>query len=115
MSTKAKNVVNAWIKNFIPEDMPFGEIEKLSKAAQISSSTIRQIRSRGSVSAETILSIMIARGVSEDDLANIAQTEDAKFSKSLSEWNQLGNVLSDKQRQQLIKLAKFLLNDWKIK
>jgi hypothetical protein len=115
MSTRSKKVINAWIRDFLPKEMAFGEVEKLARAAQISPGTIRQIRNRESMSAETIVSIMLARGVSEDDLINIPQRGEAKFSKSLSDWNHLGNSLSEKQREQIVKLANFLLADWKVK
>ena|SRR5665213_377870 len=115
MSLRSKKVINAWIRDFIPRDMPFGEIEKLAKAAQISPGTIRQIRSRESVSADTIVSLMLARGVSEDELTNLAQKGEVKFSKTLSEWNKLGNTLSDKQREHTIKLVHFLISEWKLK
>lgn len=115
MARKSKKVINAWISSFIPKDMPYGEIEKLAKAAGISSATLRQIRSRESVNADTIVSIMLARGVSEEDLMNLSQSGEAKFSRSLSDWNQLGNTLSDKQREGIIKLVNVLLGDWRLR
>jgi hypothetical protein len=112
---RTKKVLNSWIRDFIPEDMPFGEVEKLAKAAQISPGTLRQIRKRESVSADTILSILLARGVPEEALMNLPQSEAAAFSRSLSEWNRLGNTLSDGQRENIIKLVKVLLGDWKLR
>ncbi|MBX3034502.1 MAG: hypothetical protein KF865_11310 [Bdellovibrionaceae bacterium] len=115
MSAQAKRVLNAWIKDYLPKDMPFGDVQRLAKAAQLSPGTLRQIRNRGSVSAETILSVMLARGVSEDDLINIKPSAEVKFSKSLTEWNRLGSSISEKQREQLLKLVHFLLSDWTLK
>jgi hypothetical protein len=115
MSSKPRAVINAWIKDFLPEDMPFGEINRLAKAANLHPASIRQIRSRERLSAETIVAVMLARGVAVDDLVNIAQRGESSFSKSLSEWNHLGNTLSDKQREHVIKLVKFILGEWKIK
>lgn len=115
MSTQAKRVVSSWIRDFLPKDMAFGDVQKLAKAAQISPSTIRQVRSRESVSADTIVSVMLARGVSEDDLMSLPQRGEVKYSKSLGDWNRLGNKLSDKQREQIIKLVNFLFAEWKLK
>lgn len=115
MSGPAKRVLNSWIKEHIPKDMPFGDMQRLAKAAQLSPTTLRHIRQRGSVSAETILSIMLAKGVPEEDLINIRPTGDAKFSKSLSEWNRIGNSLNERQREQIVKFVQFLLADWTLK
>lgn len=115
MSASAKRVLNAWIRDYLPKEMSFGDVQKLAKAAQLSPSTLRQIRNRGSVSAETIISIMIAKGVSEDDLINIRPTSDVKYSKSLSDWNRVGSTISEKQREQLLKLVHFLLTEWTLK
>lgn len=115
MSVAARRVLSAWIKEYLPKDMPFGDIQRLAKSAQLSPSTLRQIRSRGSVSAETILSVMLAMGVKEEDLTNIKPTGEAKFSKSLAEWNRVGSSLSEKQREQVLKLVQFLLSEWKLK
>lgn len=115
MSAPAKRVLNAWIKDYLPKDMPFGDVQRLAKAAQLSPSTIRQIRNRGSVSAETILSILLAKGIPEEDLINLKPSGDVKFSKSLTEWHRLGSSLSEKQREQLLKFVQFLLSDWTLK
>lgn len=112
---RTKKVLNAWIRDYIPEDMPFGEVEKLAKAAEISPGTLRQIRKRESVSADTILAILLARGVSEEALINLPQSGAAVFSRSLSDWNRLGNTLSDGQREGIIKLVKVLLGDWRLR
>lgn len=115
MSAQAKRVLAAWIKTYIPKDTPFGELKALAKAAQISPATIQKIRQRESVGAETILSILLAKGVLEEDLTGLTQKGDVKYSKSLSEWNRLGNSLSEHQREQILKLVSFLLSDWKLK
>lgn len=115
MSAQARKVLAAWIKEYLPKDMGFGDVQRLAEEAQISPGTIRQIRNRGSVSAETILSIMIAMGVREEVLINIKSTAEPKFSKSLTEWNRLGASLSEKEREKLIKFANFLLSEWTIK
>jgi hypothetical protein len=115
MSAGARRVLSAWIKEYLPKDMPFGDIQRLAMSAQLSPSTLRQIRNRGSVSAETILSVMLAMGVREEDLIHIKPTGEAKFSKSLAEWNRIGSSLSEKQREQVLKLVQFLLSEWKLK
>lgn len=115
MSTKARKVISSWINEYLPKEMAFGDIVALAKAAQINPGSIRQIRTRESVSAETIISVMLARGVSEEDLISLPQRGDVKYSKSLNEWNQLGSTISEKQREHVVKLIKFLLADWKIK
>lgn len=115
MSAPAKRVLNAWIKEYLPKDMPFGDVQRLAKAAQLSPGTLRQIRNRGSVGAETILSILLAKGVPEEDLMNLKPSGEVKFSKSLAEWHRLGSTLSEKQREQILKLVQFLLADWTLK
>jgi len=115
MSAQAKRVLHAWIKEYLPKDMPFGDVQRLAKAAQLSPGTLRQIRNRGSVSAETIISVMLAKGVSEEDLINIQPSGEVKFSKSLAEWNRIGNSISEQQREQVLKLINFLLSEWTLK
>lgn len=115
MSAAARRVLSAWIKEYFPKDMGFGDVQRVAQAAQLSTSTIRQIRNRGSVNAETMLSVMLAMGVSEEDLINIKPTVDPKFSKSLAEWNRFGSSISEKQREQILKLAHFLLSEWKLR
>lgn len=115
MSAPARRVLNAWIKEYLPKDMPFGDVQRLAKAAQLSPGTLRQIRNRGSVGAETILSILLAKGVPEENLIGLKPTGEVKFSQSLADWNRFGATLSEKQREQLLRLVQFLLSDWTLK
>jgi hypothetical protein len=115
MASGSKSIISNWISWLVPKGMKTPDIEALAKSAKISPGTIRQIRNRGSVSADTIVSLMLARGVSKDQLENLSQDGKSSFSKSLTEWNRIGNKLSEEERQKVLQVMKLLLENWKIK
>lgn len=109
-----KKVLNAWIGLGAPKDIGHGDITKLAKEAGLNSSTIRLIRNRETLSADTIIRLFLAQGVTADTLVDLPRTGKT-YSPTLTEWNNIGMQLSEKSRQQLLKLIKFIKQDWKIK
>lgn len=108
-----KLVLESWL-DFALESAAKGEGEELAQKANLNPNTVRQIKSRKSCSAESIIRLLLAKGVSPQLLSNIYSTERAQ-NKSLQDWNQLGSSLSKSDRDQFIKLIKYMKKEWEIK
>jgi lambda repressor-like predicted transcriptional regulator len=115
MKKNVSKVLSAWLDITIPKDSAHGELQKLAKEAGLSPGTLKSLRSRQSFSASTIVSLLLARGVSEQSLTNLTMSEKTKVSTSLNEWNKLGLILADKQRNQFLDLIQYLIKKWNVK
>lgn len=115
MNKRVSKVLSAWLDLTIPKDSPYGELQKLAADAGLNPGTLKSLRSRKSFSASTIVSLLLARGFSEESLTQLNATGKTKVSKSLNDWNKLGMILSDKQRVQFITLVEYLMEKWSVK
>ena len=72
-------------------------------------------RLRQSISADTLIKLLLAQGVSPDILLNLPRTRPSKISETLTLWNKIGLNLSSKEREKLGKFIKVLMTEWKLK
>ncbi len=115
MQKKVNDTISELIEQLIPERIKKGELTKICKATGLSESTLRMIRSRKSVSADTLIKLLVANGVSFDTITNLPRSKPSKICKSLTMWNKLGLSLNEAEREKIIKFIKTILVDWKLK
>ncbi|GIL18737.1 MAG: hypothetical protein BroJett040_24880 [Oligoflexia bacterium] len=67
------------------------------------------------MNADTMIRLLLARGVSASTLENLPQTETSKLSRGEIEWNELGRELSEEEKREFASLIRYLLIRWKLK
>lgn len=92
-----------------------GSIAKLSKITKLSETTLRSAKSRKSISADTLVKLLLAHGVSEDLLTNLPRNRPSKISKTLTEWNKIGLGLTDKEREKIGQFVKTVKTEWRLR
>ena len=103
------------IEQLIPERGKKGEPRKICNATGLSQSTLRMARSRESISADTLVKLLLAHGVLPETLTNLPHSRPSKICKSLTYWNKVGLNLNEKEREKLGKFIKNLKAEWKLK
>ena len=111
-----QKTIDKILGNLVEQLVPKGSnIAQLSKATKLSESALRNLRNRKSISADTLLKLLLAHGVSSDLLTNLPRNKPSKISKTLTDWNKIGLSLSDREREKLGGFVKTLKSDWRLK
>ena len=90
-------------------------IEEFSKTTKLSGTTLRNINSRKGFTADSLIKLLLANGVSEDLLTNLPRSKPSQVSKTLTEWYKIGLSLTDKQRETIGNFVKVLKSDWQLR
>ena len=90
-------------------------IAKLSKLTKLSETALRSAKSRKSISADSLIKLLLAHGVSEDLLMNLPRSKPSQVSKTLTEWHKIGLGLNDKKREAIGSFVKILKSDWRLR
>lgn len=115
MQKKVDEILAQLIGQLIPDRIPRGELERICRATKLSQSTLRMARLRQSVSADTLVKLLLAHGVSPSALRNLPRNRPSKLSETLTQWNKIGLNLSEQEREKLGKFVKALVAEWKVK
>ena len=111
-----QKTIDKMLGDLVEQLVPKGSnIAQLSKATKLSESALRNLRNRKSISADTLLKLLMAHGVSSDLLTNLPRNKPSKISKPLTDWNKIGLSLSDREREKLGGFVKTLKSDWRLK
>ncbi len=110
-----KSIINALMDFAVPEGMTSKERAKLAKKAGLSPETLRTMAWRKTVNADTLIRLLIARGVDPKLLANLPQSKTSQIDDSERDWIRFGHKLSSKERSNFISLIKFLKTRWELK
>ena len=95
MQKKVNKVLAQLIEQLVPARTSKGEREKICKVTKLSHSTLRTARFRQGMSADTLIKLLLAHGVSPDILINLPRTRPSQISKSLTLWNKIGLNLTE--------------------
>ena len=121
ISKRTERTLKGLLRKVVPNnskgrsELPHGELAKLAKAAGIVPDTIRRIHARESLSAVTLIRLLLAKGANEESIIHIPFTKPTKVCKHLSQWNDFGAKISPKQRKEFLSLCNYLLKEWNIK
>lgn len=112
---RAKQTLSKILNWLIPAGMTTKERNTLAKNSGISPETLRTTLKRQSMSADTLLRLLLARGIDQNNLENLTQTNLKALPKSEADWIELGRILSDVERKEYTELVRFLRDKWTIK
>ena len=87
----------------------------MAKAAGISIETLRTTLKRQTMNADTLIRLLLARGVSAQTIENLPQTELDQLSQGEVEWLELGRELNEAEKREFASLVRFLLIKWQLK
>lgn len=96
----------------VPKGMKGKERAALAQTAGISPETLRHVLTRQSLSADTLLRLLLVRGVSMKALANLPQTNFEKLSEGEAEWLEYGRELGDAEKIEFVALIKYIRARW---
>ena len=100
-----QKTVDKILHNLLEQLVQKGEaITKLHQVTKLSKTALRTVRLRKGLSADSLIKLLLAHGVSEHLLMNLPRRRPPQMSKTLTEWNKIGLSLTDKER---IKVGKF--------
>lgn len=115
MDKKVREILMDLIDILAPEEMPKGEIAKLRQATGLGESTIRTARKRERMSADTLVRLLLAQGIDEQDILNLPRKKPSKICPSLTEWNKLGLSLNKTERETYSEFIKWNKSRFRVK
>lgn len=112
---KSKQTLSALLSLIAPKGMTAKERAVLARQAGINPETLRTMLRRQTVNADTLIRLLIARGVSPQTLENLPQTESKQMPPGEVEWLELGRELSETEKKEFAGLIRYLLIKWQLK
>ena len=98
MHSKVKKLIRQLLEQLAPTNMNKGELKKLSQAAGLGESTIRNAKHRQGLTADTLLALLLAQGVDSKDILNLPRKQCSQISPTNFKWVQLGHQLSEQDK-----------------
>lgn len=115
MDKQVKLVLDSLIAFAAPKGFSPTERAKIAKKAGLSPATLRAMSWRRTVNADSLIRLLIARGMSAQSLSNLPQTEFSPVKESEIQWFKIGQELTSEKKMAFIQLIKFLQNQWDLK
>ena len=109
---KAKNVLENMLSFIIPAKMTVKQRENLAKKSGLSPETIRTTLKRQSLSADTLIRIMLAVGITENEIINLPVSKLGELKQIDTDWISFGRQLTDNEKKEYLVLLKFLRSEW---
>lgn len=96
----------------VPKGMSAKERRQLARRAGISDETLRAgIRNR-SLRSDTLIRLLVARGVSPKTLASLPQSDSAELNRGDFVWLQYGSQLTEDEKVEFVSLIRFIREKW---
>lgn len=111
---KAKAALLALFDLVIPEGMTAQERSAVAKQAGINPESLRVMRRRKTVNADTLIRLLLARGVSLQALESLHQTDSKQMLKGELDWQKIGRELSDAERTEFSSLVRMIRAKWRL-
>lgn len=112
---RVKQTLQKVLSYIAPKGMNAKERAELAKAAGISVETLRTTLKRQTMNADTLIRLLLARGVSAQTIENLPQTETDQLSQGEVEWLELGRELTEAEKKEFAGLVRYLLIKWQLK
>lgn len=112
---KVKQTLHRLLSFISPKGMTAKERNALAKSAGVSVETLRTTLKRQTMNADTLIRLLLARGVSSQTIENLPQTELDQISQAEVEWLELGRDLSEAEKKEFAGLIRYLLIKWQLK
>lgn len=115
MQREVDSILAKLIAQLIPEENKDKDLDQICKITKLSKSTLRMAHMRKSISADTLIKLLLVNGVSKDLLLNLPRNKPIKFSPSSTLWNKIGLSLGEKERGKLGEIVKTISSEWKLR
>jgi len=115
LDKEVKIVLSKLLDFIVPSGMNAKERRQLADRAGVSEETLRKTTQRQSLNADTLLRLLLARGVSLKTLVNLPQTDFTKLPPGETDWLQFGREASDIEKREYVALLRFLNSKWKLR
>lgn len=115
IDSEAKAALAELLDILVPASMTPAERKTLAAKAGLNPNSLRVGIHRRSLGADTLIRLMLARGISSRSIKQLPQTELAQLSKGEGEWLSLGRQLTDDERVEFSGLVRFMLARWELR
>lgn len=105
-------VISAYLEQLVPEAMTPKERKALAKTAGISEDTLRTVRRRNSLSANTLFRLLAAHGIAPEDILKLIKGNPRIMSKPWQDWIKLGSQVPDDQKSDFADIVRFIKAKW---
>jgi len=112
---EVKAVLQKLLDFIVPPGMTANERAQIAAKAGISVNTLRTNLRRKTINADTLIRLLLARGVQAKALTELPQLDTSKLSKGENNWLILGRQLSETERVEFAELVKFVRTRWNVK
>lgn len=99
----------------IPPGMSPAERRELAAKAGLNPNSLRVGVHRRSLGADTLIRLMLARGIAARALKQLPQTELDKLSQGETEWLSLGRQMNEKEKVEFAGLVRFMRGRWELR
>ena len=107
---KIRDIQSKMISLLIPED--FGITQKaLAQQAGVSYETLRSAKKRQNLTTNTLIRLLLARGVPEGAILSLPNATENK-SRGEIDWANLGSELTEEERLQFVKHVRYMKSNW---
>ncbi|MBS1983259.1 MAG: hypothetical protein JST16_03730 [Bdellovibrionales bacterium] len=107
-------ILERLLKLVVPVGMGTRERRQLAKKAGISDETLRAgIRNR-SLRSDTLIRLLVARGVSPKTLASLSQSDAGQLNRGDFVWLEYGNHLTEQEKVEFVSLIRFMKDKWEL-
>jgi len=112
--SKSDEILKELFAVLVPESMSSKDRKALAREAGISYETLRTTMKRQTLNANTLVRLMLARGISSHSILELPQTELARLSKGEIEWQKIGRKLTETEKNEFASLIEFIRSKWNI-
>ena len=110
-----KEILIGLLQDLAPDNMPRYEVSKLVQATGLSESTIRMAKKRESLSADTLIRLLLTHGVDPKDILNLPRKNVSRVCSTLTQWNKFGFQLNRKEREAYMQMIEWNQKRFKLK
>lgn len=109
---EAKYVLHKILCFVAPAAMKASERAQLARAAGINPDTLRHLLKRESLHADTLIRLLLARGVSAKAITNLPQTEFSELKPGEARWIEYGRALTEVEKIEFVEIVDYIRQKW---
>ena len=112
---KVRTILEELMEFIVPRGMSPRQRAELARRAGLDPETLRTMARRKSVHADTLIRLLLARGVAPRSISLLPQTHEENMEESEMEWILFGQKLTSLERSEFLRLMEFLQRRWGLK
>jgi len=114
LDARVRIVLEKLMAFIVPEGMSVKDRNDLAQRAGISPETLRKNLQRNSLNADTLIRLLLARGVTTETLTTLPQLNLETISKGEQAWLQFGLEITDRERLEFLELLRYIMLRWEL-